>query len=183
MLDVDTFEARCTSVERVSVECEELRRVLRGSYSLSPKSSCPAALHFGVVYILGDDGFQPIAVIHDVSRHALAYKLVGALQAHRIGSSVAREPLAFLSARVDGEIVEVLARGGFRIILSFHHPILSALKTAQRRGVTLVLRDKSNNLFVAVGRDVSDCNPVLEENLGLKVGLPIRRRGASVSAA
>jgi len=109
------------------------------------KRICPYAVHTVAAYLLHGGAAEPLFLVSDVSRHAATLKAAGA--ASRLLSAkpgpMGAEAAAVAAAstgRVSGDMVAALARAGIGVIVSNHHPVLSGIVEAQRRGVALVLR-------------------------------------------
>jgi len=124
------------------VSWSEVVKAVRGLYSVAPKSVCPLAVHLGGVYVW-ENGYKLRRVFMDVSRHSLALKMAGYLT--EVGGRV---PLASLSARISGDAARALASGGYKILASFHHPLLSTMRAVGESGVTLVGKNSKNQLSV-----------------------------------
>ncbi len=121
-----------------------LERIYRDFVTRLPKRGCPLAVHRLALYSLSDSSFSFQFFVADPSRHSAAYKLAGMVSA--LADKISGLPGVVVSTgRLSDDMVRVLARVGVRVIVSFHHPLLSGLREAEKRDVTLVLRDPISN--------------------------------------
>ncbi|ABM80897.1 formate dehydrogenase accessory sulfurtransferase FdhD [Hyperthermus butylicus] len=144
------YRVRARRVEAVSaslprdgtVEWDTVQIIYRDFVSRIPKKVCPYALHTIAVYMLGQaERIERLLVVSDASRHSAALKVAGALS--RLASEGKLEGLqlvAVSTGRISADAVTALSAAGVWIIISNHHPLLSGLVEALKRGVTLVLR-------------------------------------------
>ena len=124
--------------ERLSLSL--LTAIYRDFSKRLPKRNCPIAVHRLGLYILGDNSFIFIFFTADPSRHAAAYKLAGMISAN--ASQLPNAPgIVVSTGRLSDDMVRALARAGVRVIVSFHHPLLSGVLEARKQRVTLVLQD------------------------------------------
>ncbi len=153
IVDVERIK-RCKclkDVKDVKVKWDEVKNALMNMYKEVPKDSCPLAVHVGALYLY-NNGFEMKRIMVDVSRRSLAYKLAGALLKLRTEREVVT-PLATISARVSGDILDSLAGSGFKIVASIHHPLMTAVLISRNYDITLIGRDSRNELKVIVGSE------------------------------
>ncbi len=122
------------------------------------KRVCPYAIHSLAAYLLQQGAVEPLFFVTDVSRHAAALKtagMVSRLLSAKPGMLEDGVVVVASTGRISGDMVAALARAGVRVIVSNHHPVLSGIAEAQRRGVALVLRSPdSRGLAVYTEHDI-----------------------------
>ena len=134
--------AHCPTVLRIGLGL--LERIYRDFVTRLPKRGRPLAVHCLALYSLSNSGFSFQFFVAYPSRHSAAYKLAGMVSA--LADKVGGLPGVVVSTgRLSDDMVRVLARVGVRVVVSFHHPLLSGLREAEKHDVTLVLRDPISN--------------------------------------
>ncbi|BEP16711.1 hypothetical protein PYJP_00630 [Pyrofollis japonicus] len=134
--------------ERLSLRL--LNSIYRDFSTRLPKRGCPIAVHRLAFYTLGSRGHVFRFFVVDPSRHAAAYKLAGIISA--LSSKLPNEPGVVVSTgRLSDDMVRALSRAGIRVVISFHHPLLSGLLEAKKLGVTLALQDPHTGKLRAFG--------------------------------
>ena len=127
----------------------------RGFVARVSKKRCPYAVHTVAAYEASGEEPRLLYLVSDVSRHAAALKAAG-LASSLLSTSprAVRSPLiAVTTGRVSGDMVRAMAAAGFAAIVSNHHPVLSGVEEAHKRGLALVLRDPSGRgLALYTGR-------------------------------
>jgi len=91
------------------------------------------ALHSGIAFSLPLDPRSPSVVLHDVSRHSLVEKMIGAVI--RFGKSV---KIVAVSGRADAGMVNACSVAGVEVIVVWRNPVLSGILRAEELGITLV---------------------------------------------
>ena len=90
-------------------------------------------LHSGIAFSLPLDPRYPSVVLHDVSRHSLVEKMIGAVI--RFGKSV---KIVAVSGRVDAGMVNACSVAGVEVIVVWRNPVLSGILRAEELGITIV---------------------------------------------
>ena len=91
------------------------------------------ALHSGIAFSLPLDPRSPSVALHDVSRHSLVEKMIGAVI--RFGKSV---KIVAVSGRADAGMVNACSVAGVEVIVVWRNPVLSGILRAEELGITLV---------------------------------------------
>ena len=125
-----------------------LESIYRDFTARLPTNRCPYAVHRLAVYeaYMGG-GYRFLAFVADPSRHAAAYKLVGLFSKLLAERGVEGVPIVVSTGRISADMVQAFSSAGIGVVVSFHHPVLSGLLEAEKRGVTLVLRDTAKPVF------------------------------------
>ena len=88
-------------------------------------------LHTGILYNTSNKQY---IVVHDVSRHSVAYKLAGITIKHNLEFNIAA-----ITGRYDKSIVRALACAGASLLLGWRNLTVSAVREAKRIGVKIML--------------------------------------------
>ena len=135
-VEVDESESGkgCRRVEsRVKVGVDEVKFVVSLLVEVTKVvKKYGGALHSGVGFSVPLDS-RPVVVLHDVSRHSLVEKMVGAII--RFGKNAR---VVAITGRVDAGMVDACSVAGVEVIAVWRSPVLSGILRAEELGITIV---------------------------------------------
>lgn len=101
------------------------------------------ALHSGIAFPVPSRQRFPAVILHDVSRHSLVEKMVGAII--RYGKNA---KIVAITGRADAGMVNACSVAGIEVIAVWRNPVLSGIVRAEELGITIVcIRDGVVRVF------------------------------------
>ena len=91
------------------------------------------ALHSGIAFPAPFRPRFPAVILHDVSRHSLVEKMVGAII--RFGKNA---KIVAITGRADAGMIDTCSVAGVEVVVVWRNPMLSGILRAEKLGITIV---------------------------------------------